>query len=85
MEADKIASVLCANAGYNPFAISEIVNRLEKEQSVSKDIFDDNYLAPNDLKKRSNEISEFLLDNYELENPGADMQDRFNKYSNVIR
>jgi hypothetical protein len=79
-EADKVGTVLSANAGYDPFGlvrISERIARIPKEQS---DIFDANFMAPNDAINRYNAILKFANKQFETSNPGATMPERFKQY-----
>lgn len=85
LEADKIAAVLCANAGYDPFGIGRITKKLSDQYIKSADIFDDNYLAPNDMQFRTKRITEFLDDEFEMENPGSKFEVRFNEYVRSIK
>jgi hypothetical protein len=76
-EADKVGAVFSANAGYDPFGlvrISERIARIPKEQS---DIFDATFMAPNDAIERYNAISKFVNKQFETSNPGATMTERF--------
>ena len=80
LEADKISAVLCANAGYNPFGLGKIVTLLANRFVSNPDIFDDSYMAPNDMRTRSNALLEFLRDEFETDSPGADLNYRLNQY-----
>ena len=81
LQADRFASILLANAGYDPFAIVRLTSRLAKLFKVEKDIFSDDYLSPNDMQTRAKKIKEFVEENFEKENPGSRLKNRFmNKY-----
>jgi hypothetical protein len=80
LEADKISAVMCANAGYNPFGLGRIIAELASRYVKSKDVFDDSYMAPNDMSARANELKTFLDDEFEKENPGAELKNRFISY-----
>ena len=84
VEADKIAAVLLAESGYDPFGISRIHSRLATQQQKTSDIFDNNYLAPNDLSKRASLISSFTSKNFTKQNPGATCQERFNRMKRLV-
>ena len=84
LQADRFASVLLANAGYDPFAIVRLTSRLAKTFKVEKDIFSDDYLSPNDMQTRAEKIREFVYDNFDRENPGGRFQKRFNAYFNLL-
>jgi hypothetical protein len=80
LEADKVGAVLEANAGYDPFGlvrISERIARIPKEQS---DIFDATFMAPNSALERYNAIVRFANRQFRTSNPGATMRDRFQQY-----
>lgn len=80
LEADKISAMLCANAGYNPFGLGKIVTLLAHRFVDNSDIFDDSYMAPNDMRTRSNALMEFLSEEFEKDSPGADLKYRLNQY-----
>ncbi|MFH2032395.1 MAG: M48 family metallopeptidase [Bacteroidota bacterium] len=84
-EADKAASILLANAGYDPWGIVRITNKLALLHKQEKDIFHDNYLSPNEVQKRFELIKSFVNDNYEKENPGGTFKSRFNKYYDQLK
>lgn len=76
-EADKVGAVLSANAGYDPYGlvrISERIARIPKEQS---DIFDATYMSPNSAVERYNAIVKFMNNQFQNSNPGATMRERF--------
>lgn len=85
LEADKIAAVLCANAGYDPFSLSRITERISMQYEETTDIFDDNYLAPNEMLIRANTIKEFNEDEFSSGNAGLLMKERFVKNTGEIR
>jgi len=84
LEADKIASILCANTGYDPFGIVRVTQRFSNDYNEKVDIFDENYLSQNEMAIRADEISKFTLDEFSINNPGAQLKDRFNKYKENI-
>jgi predicted Zn-dependent protease len=84
LEADKIAAVLCANAGYDPFSLSRITRRLSALYVETTDIFDESYLSPNDMAIRAANISEFSEEEFSRENAGAVLDERFLNYKNMI-
>lgn len=77
IEADQVSAILLAEAGYDPFAITRIQSRLAAQHQKTKDIFDNNYLAPNDLKERCKLSTEFVDDNFTKKSPGSKCVDRF--------
>lgn len=79
-EADLLAAILLANAGYDPFAIGRLTQKLSSMFRADIDIFSDDYLAPNEVKKRAEKIKIFLEDNFEKDEPGSTFESRFNNY-----
>ncbi len=84
IEADQVASVLCANAGYDPFGIVRVTRRFSGLYEKSEDIFDEDYLSPDDMTGRANAISEFTEEEFERENAGARNRERFNEYASIL-
>jgi len=84
LQADKFASILLANAGYDPFAIVRLTSRLAKTFKVERDIFSDDYLSPNDMQTRADKIRDFVYDNFNTEDPGVRFPRRFNSYFNLL-
>lgn len=84
LQADTISSVLCANAGYDPFGIARVTRRMALTHVKEKNIFNDNYLAPNDLLTRAKAVSEFTDEEFEKENPGGKFKSRFNKFYEIL-
>jgi len=76
-EADKVGAVLSANAGYDPFGLVRISERLARMPKEQTDIFDANFMAPNDAIERYKAISKFVNEQFETSNPGATMPERF--------
>lgn len=84
IEADEIASVLCANTGYDPFGIVRVTRRFSGLYEKTEDIFDENYLSQNDMAKRADNITDFTADEFSKENAGARLDRRFKKYKEMI-
>jgi len=84
LQADTIASVISANAGYDPFGIARVTRRMALLHVAEKDIFNDNYLAPNDLLTRAKIISEFTEEEFEKEEAGERFKSRFNNYYKIL-
>jgi hypothetical protein len=84
VEADQIASVLCANTGYDPFGIVRVTRRFSGMYEKSDDIFDDSYLSRNDMAIRAARISAFVEDEFSRENAGAVLDERFLQFKNLI-
>lgn len=84
-EADLIASVLIANAGYDPFGIVRATKVLYQLSKEPKDIFDDDYLAPDNAKIRYEKINGFVNDNFVNQSPGAKSVNRFLQMKERLR
>ena len=80
LEADKIAAVLCANTGYDPFGVVRINQKLSRLRKETKDIFDDDYLSPDDLTARYKAVHAFCEDEFSHNAPGARLKERFLSY-----
>lgn len=81
LEADKGSSVLLANAGYDPFGIVRATAKLAAIPKPKVDIFDSDYLAPDDAKIRAEKIKNFCEDEFNKKKPGARMEERFSFYT----
>ncbi|HPN38655.1 MAG TPA: M48 family metalloprotease [Melioribacteraceae bacterium] len=82
LEADRIAATLLYNTGYDVNAIVRLHKRLATQHTVSNDVFDSNYLKPNDLSLRVNKIDQFINENFEENKNGALCLVRFNNNVN---
>jgi len=74
------ASILIANAGYDPFAIARMAKKLAAQPKPKVDIFDTEYLAPDDAKTRAEKIEKFTNKEFSKKKPGATMPERFQYY-----
>ncbi len=80
-EADKIGSVLCAIAGYDPYGmvrISETVARVQATMPVPKEEFNSEYFAPDDAKERIKQIKSFVEKNYSATSSGR-LKERYER------
>ena len=77
LEADKIGAILSANAGYDPFGLMHLSERIARIPKEQEDIFDVNYMAPNNAIERFNAIVKFTNKHFQNSNPGATMLERF--------
>ncbi len=78
LEADRIAATLLYNTGYDETAIVRLHKRLSTQHNISNDIFDNNYLKPNDLSLRVIKIEQFVKENFDDNKNGALCIMRFN-------
>ena len=77
LEADKIGAVFAADAGYDPFGLVRISARVARVSAESPDIFDVDYMLPNDAVRRAEEIRAFAQQHFESDMPGEQMKSRF--------
>jgi predicted Zn-dependent protease len=77
LEGDKVGSVLLANAGYDPFGLVRISQRIASLPKEQADIFDANFMAPNGAVERYNAIVRFSNRQFKTTNPGATLSERF--------
>lgn len=77
LEADKVGAVLAANAGYDPFGLVHMCDRMASIPKDQGDIFDATFMAPNGFVERANAIVKFANHEFKTTNPGATMPDRF--------
>jgi beta-barrel assembly-enhancing protease len=80
LEADKVGAVLAANAGYDPFGLVRMCQRMASIPVDQGDIFDATFMAPNGFVERANAIVRFADDQFKKTNPGATMQTRFDQH-----
>lgn len=77
LEADKVGAVLAANAGYDPFGLVRMCQRMASIPVDQGDIFDATFMAPKSFQERADAIVKFANDEFKTTNPGATMPDRF--------
>jgi predicted SprT family Zn-dependent metalloprotease len=77
VEADRIGAILAANAGYDPFGLVRISERVATMSKQVPDIFDTDYMSPNDAVDRAGKIRAFAEENFTTGNPGGQMTGRF--------
>lgn len=79
LEADKVAAVLSANAGYDPYGIVRISKTIQRIQASQPkpDIFDSEYFEQDDAKERTTKIESFVKKYYSQRNAGQRLQSRF--------
>ena len=77
-EADEMAAVLCANAGYDPWGIVRLDAEVDAlSRTSSPDIFGADFSLHNDPAERYKLIKEFVDRNFSQNSPGARMRTRF--------
>jgi hypothetical protein len=85
LEADRIAAVLVANAGYDPFGLVRISERVARAARESPSIFDVDYMLPDDAAERSCQIRTFAEEHFVTESPGERMPERFARATSSLR
>ncbi len=77
-EADEMSAVLCANAGYDPWGIVRMDERVyEMTKTTNPDIFGSDFSLHNDPAERYKLIKKFVEKNFAKNDPGARMKSRF--------
>ena len=77
LEADRIGSVLAARAGYDPFGLVRMCERIAKLPTEHPDMFDNSYMAPNDMTERAQAVRVFVDKHFSAATPGARLESRF--------
>ncbi len=85
IEADRIGAILAANAGYDPFGLVRISERVARVSTETPDIFDVDYMLPGDAVKRSKEIRAFAEQKFTTDKPGEQMTRRFAAATSPVR
>ena len=85
IEADRIGAVLVANAGYDPFGLVRISERVARVSKEMPGIFDADYMLPDDAVTRSREIRAFAENTFSPEAPGEQMNKRFMAVTSSLR
>lgn len=85
IEADRIGAILAANAGYDPFGLVRISERVARVSKETPDIFDAEYMLPNDAVTRAGDIRTFSEKNFTAESPGQRMAGRFAGVTSSLR
>jgi len=85
IEADRVATVLLAQSGYDPQGLVRIGDKVARLPKEKPDIFDPNYLAPDYVKKRAAETEAFIGDKFKDAPKGATLRERCVKRTAGIR
>jgi beta-barrel assembly-enhancing protease len=85
IEADRIGAILAANAGYDPFGLVRISERVARVSTDAPDIFDPDYMLPSDAVKRSKDIRAFAEEHFKTDKPGEQMSARFMAVTAPVR
>jgi hypothetical protein len=84
-DADRIAVVLCANAGYDPFAASNIAGFTKSGRPAPEEDQEEEIAPPADTRKRQDAIKSYCAKRFVSKNPGATMVDRFTERTAGLR
>jgi type IV pilus biogenesis protein CpaD/CtpE len=84
LEADRIAAVLCATAGYDPFGLARISRKMAAIPREKPDFFDPSYMAADDLGERAKKIDAFVKEEF-AGFQAARMTDRYTKRTGSLR
>ena len=85
LEADRIGAVLTANAGYDPYGLVRISERVARVSRETPAIFDADYMLPDDAAERSRQVRAFAEQHFSKESPGEQMRKRFTDATSSIR
>jgi predicted Zn-dependent protease len=85
LEADRIAAVLLAQSGYDPHALGRLSAKVASLPRERKDLFDPDYLAPDDATARANAIAKFIEQAYPQQPAGTTMKERFMTSTRALR
>lgn len=85
VEADRIGAILAANAGYDPFGLVRLSERVARVSKESPDIFDADYMLPDDAVIRSKEIRAYAEKSFTTGTPGERMSKRFLSVTSPLR
>ncbi len=85
LEADRVAAVLLAQAGYDPRGLVRIGNKVARLPKEKPGIFDPNYMAPDVVAKRAKATEEFVNERFRDASPGATLRERCMKRTAAVR
>ena len=85
LEADRVAAVLLAQAGYDPRGLVRIGNKVARLPKEKPGIFDPNYMAPDLVAKRAKATEEFVNERFRDASPGATLRERCVKRTAAVR
>jgi hypothetical protein len=85
LEADKVASVLLAETGYDPQGLVRIGNKVALLPKQKPDLFDPNYMAPDNVAKRAEATEAFVAERFKEVTKGATLRDRCVEKTRAVR
>jgi hypothetical protein len=85
LESDRIATVMLARRGYDPFGLVRIAQKVARVPREKPGIFDARYMAVDDLTERAKAIDNFVHDKFQGATGGSRMRDRFLERTAALR
>jgi hypothetical protein len=85
VEADRIGAVFAANAGYDPFGLVRISERVARASAETTGLFDPDYMLPDDAAQRARDIRSFAEKHFAADQPGGQMSSRFTSVVEMLR
>ena len=79
-DADRIAAVLLAEAGYPAMGIVRAVEHIAVLRGSDPDLFDEDYLSTKNIRKRLKRLEQFVESNGGNEGEGLQLERRFEAY-----
>ncbi len=84
-EADRMAAVMLAATGYDPFGLVRMDEKVAKMPRERPTMFDPGYLSPDDLIERAKVTREFVSAHFSDATGGARLQERFARNTSGVR
>ena len=85
LEADRVATVLLAETGYDPFGLVRTAQKAARIPKERPGLFDPNYMAPDNLSNRAKKTEEFVNEHFRDNTGGARLRERFASSTSGIR
>jgi beta-barrel assembly-enhancing protease len=76
LEADRVAAVLLAQAGYDPLGLVRIGNKVARLPKEKPGMFDPSYMAPDLVAQRAKATEGFVGETFRDASPGATLRER---------
>ncbi|MBP1656223.1 MAG: peptidase Ste24p [Bacteroidetes bacterium] len=85
LEADRVAAVLLARTGYDPYGLVRIAEKVARIPREKPDMFDPGYMAPDNLSKRAKATGAFVDEHFAATKNGSRLRERFIEATSRIR
>ena len=85
MEADRIAVVFCALAGYDPFVGANIAGFVKGGKPTAEEEMEEEFELPSDVRKRQEAVRNYCSRRFTTKFPGATMRERFEERTAGLR